>query len=76
MKEIDALSAEERIELSVRAKDRARSLFSMDAMAKDLESVLRDAINMGQPGYGVFVLLVLASSLLYIVISFIRSIST
>ena len=76
MKQIDAMSAEERVQLSVRAKDRARSLFSMDAMAKDLESVLRDAINMGRPGYGVFVLLVLASSLLYIMISFVRFIST
>ncbi|KAH6904889.1 alpha-1,3-mannosyltransferase ALG2, partial [Coprinopsis sp. MPI-PUGE-AT-0042] len=45
--EIVSLSKEQRTELSVAAKDRARSLFGMEAMANGIEQALQQAVEMG-----------------------------
>lgn len=41
------LTATERKALSVRSKTRAKELFGMEAMAKGLETVLKDTVAMG-----------------------------
>ena len=46
--EIVSLSPDERASISVRAKERARILFSMDAMANGLEEALVQAVDMGR----------------------------
>ena len=47
LEEILALTAEGRKAISLAAKERAEKLFGMGAMAKWLETVLKDAVEMG-----------------------------
>ncbi|KAH8100331.1 alpha-1,3-mannosyltransferase ALG2 [Cristinia sonorae] len=54
LREIVALSPEERRELSSRALRRAREMFGMEAMARDLDDALKEAVDMGPPPYGIW----------------------
>ncbi|KAI0739516.1 alpha-1,3-mannosyltransferase ALG2 [Daedaleopsis nitida] len=47
LEEIVAMGAEERSALAARARRRARDMFGMDAMARDMESALRETVAMG-----------------------------
>lgn len=46
------MGAEERRELGERARRRAREKFGMEAMARDLEGVVREAARMGEVRWG------------------------
>ncbi|KAG2151145.1 glycosyltransferase family 4 protein [Suillus bovinus] len=48
LEEICNLSETDRKALSQRARDRAKKMFGMEAMAKSLEAVLEEAVSMGQ----------------------------
>ncbi|KAF7322749.1 hypothetical protein HMN09_00053800 [Mycena chlorophos] len=48
--EIMGMRETERAALSQRAKDRARKVFGMEAMAENLEHALEEAVGMGAPG--------------------------
>ncbi|KAK0191556.1 glycosyltransferase family 4 protein [Armillaria mellea] len=50
LKEIDNLGEADRDAISKRAKERARHVFSMDAMALSIEEALKKAISMGESG--------------------------
>ncbi|KAJ7168065.1 mannosyltransferase [Mycena crocata] len=50
--EIVSMTPAERAALSQRAKERARSVFGMDAMASRLEEALQQAVAVGTPGSG------------------------
>ncbi|PBK65735.1 mannosyltransferase [Armillaria solidipes] len=50
LKEIDSLGEADRNAISKRAKERARRVFSMDAMALSIEEALKKAISMGESG--------------------------
>ncbi len=50
VKEIDSLGEADRNAISKRAKERARRVFSMSAMALSIEEALKRAISMGESG--------------------------
>ncbi|KAK0191542.1 glycosyltransferase family 4 protein [Armillaria mellea] len=50
LKEIDNLGEADRDAISKRAKERARRVFSMEAMALSIEEALKKAISMGESG--------------------------
>lgn len=52
LEEIVGMGAEERARLGERAKRRAREKFGMEAMARDLEGVVREAAGMGEVRWG------------------------
>ncbi|KAJ7632293.1 mannosyltransferase [Roridomyces roridus] len=57
--EIVHMSSEERAALSQRAKDRARNVFGMEAMALRLEEALQEAVAMEAPGGALWLLVVM-----------------
>lgn len=57
--EIIALGSEQRQALADRAKDRARALFGMEAMADGIEAALQEAAKMGEVESSVGVWLVM-----------------
>ncbi|KAF5318021.1 hypothetical protein D9619_012232 [Psilocybe cf. subviscida] len=73
--EIVSLSPIERVQISERAKARARTLFGMDAMARDLDGALQKAVSMGKVdflgGYGAILLMFTGFLLAYFVGPFI-----
>ncbi|KAF8921570.1 mannosyltransferase [Mucidula mucida] len=73
LKEINALTEDERAALSSRAKDRARTKFGMDAMAKDIDQALHEAVDMGPTGLGLFAKILLAFPIVYIILHLILS---
>ncbi|THH30810.1 hypothetical protein EUX98_g3373 [Antrodiella citrinella] len=64
LREIIALSPSDRRELSLRASKRAKEKFGMEAMARDLEVSLSQAVQMGTPPFGVGSVLVAVLALL------------
>ncbi|EIM82392.1 glycosyltransferase family 4 protein [Stereum hirsutum FP-91666 SS1] len=52
LEEIVGMGADERRELGERARRRAREKFGMEAMARDLEGVVREAARMGEVRWG------------------------
>ncbi|KAF9050772.1 mannosyltransferase [Hymenopellis radicata] len=73
LKEINALTEDERAALSLRAKERARTKFGMNAMAKDIEQVLHEAVDMGPAGLSLFAKILLAFPIVYITLHVIFS---
>ncbi|KAJ7756750.1 mannosyltransferase [Mycena maculata] len=70
--EMVRMSEEQRTALSKRAKDRARNVFGMDAMAARLEEALREAVELGPPEGGrVWLFMVLGFLLAYFISSWV-----
>ncbi|KAJ7702438.1 mannosyltransferase [Mycena rosella] len=73
LSEIVRMSPSDRAALSRRAKERARLVFGMDAMASRLEDVLREAVALGTPDSGrVWLLIFVGFLLAYFVSSWMR----